>query len=151
MNARVLLSCLLLIALVAAGCVTAGTEQDVEARLQRAAAPLVAGRPSRVYPIWADTKIVAFGLLTEAKGDPSSPLSLRLSKSIALAAHRGMSVVVGGPYPELSDRVLQNALELNRDEPLRGLRLVLVSPSPPTPELARAASQAHATLYHRPF
>jgi hypothetical protein len=151
MHARSLRPCLALLAALVAGCVTPGTEQDVEARLERAAAPLVAGRKTRVYPIWAETRIVAFGLLTEAKGDPASPLSLRLSRSIALAARRGQSVVVGGPYPELCDRVLQNVFELNREEPLRGLRLVLVSSSPPTPELASAASRARANLYHRPF
>jgi hypothetical protein len=151
MNARFLRCCLALLAALAAGCVTPGSEQDVKARLERAAVPLAAGRATRVYPIWADSRIAAFGLLTEAKHDPSSPLSLQLSRSIALAARRGMNVVVGGPYPELSDRVLQNAFQLNREVPLRGLRLVLVSPSPPTPELASAANRARANLYHRPF
>ena len=133
------------------GCVTPVSERDVEARLERAAGPLLVGRASRVYPIWAETKFAAFGLLTEARHDPTSPLSQRLSKAIALAARRGMGVVAGGPYPELSDRVLRNALEQNRERSLRGLRLVLVSPEPPSPELARAARDAHARLYHRNF
>ena len=104
-----------------------------------------------LYPIWAETRFVTFGLLTEARHDRSSPLSQRLSQGIALAARRGQRVVAGGPYPKLSDQLLRNALDLNREASLYGLELVLVSPEPPSPELSRAVRDARARLTHREY
>jgi hypothetical protein len=59
------------------------------------------------------------------------------------------TLVVGGPYSELCDQVLLNALALRRDRPLRGLTLLFVAPDPPSPSVTAAASAASAQLYHR--
>ena len=93
---------------------------------------------------------MARALLFEAKADPESQLSLQVGRRLKAAAGRRMSVVVGGPYAGLSDQVLENAFLMNRDEGLGGVRVLLVSDSKPSPELARAAGQARARLYHRP-
>ncbi len=81
--------------------------------------------------------------------DRISPLSVRTGKRIAGAARQGRAVVVGGPYPALTDQILRNALALHEEKNLRGLRLVLVSEDRPSDELRKAASGARARLYHR--
>ena len=55
-------------------------------------------------------------------------------------------VVLGGPYPGLSDRILLNAFALNRKDGLAGLTIVYVSNARPSFELAEAASEVHAHL-----
>jgi hypothetical protein len=130
------------------GCVTPVTEDEIEQQLEQAAAAMRLG-PRRVMPITAETKLVARALLYEARHDPESRLSLQLSRRLAAAARRRQSVVVGGPYAALSDRVLTNALSLNADSGLRGLKVVLVSSESPSRELARAARGVRAQLYHR--
>ena len=95
--------------------------------------------------------MAAWALLAEAKSDPSSTMSYRLSRGLAVAARRGFGVVVGGPYPALSDQVLRNALTLHRERPLGGLKLVFVSEKPPSEALWKAATIAGARLQHRQF
>lgn len=139
----------LLLALGTAGCATPLTEQEVEAQLERAGQPFAALGPRRIIPIYAESKMVAVGLLTEARTDPHSAYSVRLGHKLARAYHRHFHVVVGGPYPSLTDRVLANALQLNQESGLQGLTVVFVSNEQPSAELADAARLAHARLYHR--
>jgi hypothetical protein len=105
----------------------------------------------RIIPIYAETQMAAWALLADAKSDPSSPMSQRLSRGLAAAARRGFGVVVGGPYPALSDQVVRNALTLHRERPLGGLTLVFVSAKPPSEALSKAAASAGARLHHREF
>jgi hypothetical protein len=139
-------------ALLALGCVTPMTRDELQAKLAAAAASVPAlGRKPQYFPIFAETKTEAWVLLADARSDPGSPLSSQLSTHLATASSRRQALVVGGPYSELCDRVLLNALSLRRDRPLRGLTLVLVAPDPPSPSLTAAASAASARLYHRPL
>jgi hypothetical protein len=142
-------STLALAILFAAGCVTAITETDLEDRLERAAASVSGLGRARIVPIYADTRTVAWGMLTEAKMDRTSPLSVRTGKRLAGAARQGRAVVAGGPYPALTDQILRNALALHQEEGLPGLRLVVVSAEQPSAELRKAASGVRARLYHR--
>ena len=135
--------------LCTAGCVTTITETDLEDRLERAATSVSGLGRARIVPIYADTRTVAWGLLAAAKMDPTSPMSVRMGKSLAGAARQGRALVVGGPYPALTDQILRNALALHEEKDLRGLRLVLVSGDRPSDELRKAASGAQARLYHR--
>jgi hypothetical protein len=105
----------------------------------------------RIIPVYAETRMAAWALLADAKSDPSSPMSHRLSRGMAAAARRGFGVVVGGPYPALSDQVVRNALTLHRERPLGGMALVFVSAKPPSEALREAAKHAEARLYHREF
>lgn len=136
-------------ALLGFGCITPVTEEAVEAQLERAAQPFDGLGRRRVIPIYAETNLIASALLTEAKANPESPPAVRLAHSLAAAAKRNIHVVVGGPYPELSDRIVRNALLLNREQGLRGLTLVYVSEQRPSAELADAARSVRARLYHR--
>jgi hypothetical protein len=140
-----------LLALWAVACVTPYTEEQLHTKLEVAAKPVSASKQQRIIPIYADSKIVAFGLLTEAKHDPSSELSRHLSRSLELARKRHNDVVVGGPYGDLNDQIVQNALGLSDRGSLAGVRLIYVSPQPPSEALLHAASQAHASLYHCEF
>jgi hypothetical protein len=151
---RPALRSLLLALLLAPGlgsCVTALTQDEVEDRLQAAARPVATTRPRRVIPIYAETSFVAKALLTEARVNAESPLSVSVSRRMEIAAQRRLQVVVGGPYPDLTDQVVTNALRLQQERGLRGATLVFVSPERPSSQLLEAAKQAQARLYHREF
>ena len=79
-------STLALAILFAAGCVTAITEIELEDRLEQAAASVSGLGRARIVPIYADTRTVAWGLLTEAKMDRTSPLSVQTGKRIAFCS-----------------------------------------------------------------
>lgn len=134
-----------------AGCATNMSEGELGARLDRAGRT-VASRQAvrRVVPVYAQTRMEAWVLRTEAKMDPeSSPLSLQLADGFELGGLRTVDYVVGGPYPALSDQILLNALRMNEGRPLPGLRIVLVSPDAPSLDLRRAAKARRARLEHR--
>ena len=151
MHARAIPIVLTISLMLAMGCVTPLTEADLEKDLDRAASSVPALRRKRVIPIYAETKMAAWALIADAKSDPSSPMSYRLSRGLAAAARRGFGVVVGGPYPALSDQVVRNALTLHRERPFGGLTLVFVSAKPPSEALREAAKSANARLHHREF
>ena len=137
--------------MLATGCITPVSEADLERDLERAASSVPALGRKRIIPIYAETQMAAWALLADAKSDPSSPMSYRLSRGLAAAARRKVGVVVGGPYPALSDQVVRNALTLHSDHSLGGLMLVFVSDKPPSDALLKAAKQADARLQHREF
>lgn len=144
--APVLLAGLLL---ATTSCITPVSEADVEDKLETAAQPFEKLGRRRVLPIYAETSLIARALLTEARANPKAPLTQRIGRSLGIAARRQFHVVVGGPYPELSDQVLRSAFALHRDEGLPGLTVVFVSDAPPSPALANAARGVRAKLYHR--
>ena len=135
--------------LLAIGCVTLLTEADVEAQLAEAARPFARMGRQQVVAIYAESRIVAFGLLAEARNDPHSKLSKQVNRRLVRTRRRGAHAVVGGPYADLSDRILANALSWSDTGGLAGLRVVFVSDAPPSPELTGAARLARAKLYHR--
>jgi len=126
------------------------TRDELQGKLAAAAASVPAlGRKPQFFPIFAETKTEAWILLADARSDVSSPLSRQLSARLGTASSRRQALVVGGPYSELCDQVVLNALTLRRDRPLRGLTLVFVAPDPPSPSVTAAVSAASARLYHR--
>ena len=134
-----------------AGCGTKMTSRELDARLNRES-QTVASRQAirRVFPVYAQTKMEVWILRSEAKTEPeSSLLSLQLADGFRIGQLRKVDYVVGGPFPELSDQLILNGLLLNEGRALPGLRIVLVSPAAPTPELQRAASARRAQLEHR--
>ena len=141
----------LAVACLLAGCGTKMTARDLDARLSRES-QTVASRQAirRVFPVYAQTKMEAWILQSEAKAEPeSSPSSLQLADGFKIGQLRKVDYVVGGPFPELSDQLVLNGLLLNEGRALPGLRIVLVSPAAPTPELRRAASARRVQLEHR--
>jgi hypothetical protein len=140
-----------LLALLGVACVTPISEEQVQDKLAAAAKPVAVSKQQRIIAIYADSKIVAWGLTTEAKNDPNSELAQHVSRSLEVARTRHTDVVVGGPYADLNDQIVQNALALSERGSLAGVRLIYVSPKPPSEALRQAVGKAHASLYHRDF
>jgi len=136
----------------ALACATPVTEEAVEQRLRTAGAAVRPPGPGVVLvPVYADSKVAAWTLIAEARGEGASPLAERLSHDLRLAAKRRGAVVVGGPYPELTRLVLLEALELLEDRPLAGLTLVYVGDMRHAAELRQAASALAVRFYQRPW
>jgi hypothetical protein len=136
-----------------AGCATKMTARELDARLNRESQTSASRQTiRRVFPVYAQTKMEAWVLQSEAKTEPeSSPLSLELADGFGIGQLRKIDYVIGGPFPELSDQLVLNGLHLNEGRALPGLRIVLVSPAAPTPELRREASARRVRLEHRPL
>lgn len=150
LRARRLILCAgLLASLAAAGCATSLSETDVKLQLTETARPFAGMGPQQVIPVYAESRMVAIGLLAEARNDSQSKLSRGVALQLKRARQRKANAVVGGPYADLSDRILANALNLNAKGQVRGLRIVFVSDAEPTPELIDAAQQSQARLHHR--
>jgi hypothetical protein len=142
---------LLLLAAAAAGCVTVHREDELQQRLERLGAATQGLRHPRTAPIHADTRVAAFGLLAEARANVDSPLSASLGRQLAAAHRSRRDVVAGGPFADLTDQVLRNALALQRDGALAGLRLVVASRERPSGELQAAARRTRVQLLYRAF
>jgi hypothetical protein len=132
-------------------CATPPTEADLEQRLERLGTATQGLRHPRVIAIHADTRAHAFGLLMEARANTDSPLSLALSRQLAAAQRTHRDLVAGGPFGDLNDRVLCNALALQDERGLSGLQLLVASPDEPSRALKLAAQKAHVRLLHRAF
>jgi hypothetical protein len=140
-----------LLAILVAACATPPTESDLEGRLERLGAATHGLRRPRVIAIHADTRAHAFGLLMEARANADSPLSASLSRQLASAQRTHRDLVAGGPFGDLNDRVLCNALALQDEKGLAGLQLLVASPDEPSRALTLAAKKAHVRLLHRAF
>lgn len=149
MGLRIALAALL--GSLAAGCLTIHREAEVEARLERLGSATPQLRCPRAIAIHADTRLEALGLLAEERANADSPLSSALARSLEAAHRSRRDVVAGGPFADLTDQMLRNALSLQRRGGLPGLTIVVASEERPSPELARAAREAHVRLVHRAF
>ena len=141
----------LLASLASLACATAYGEDELERRLARLGEATAALRRPRVVAIHADSKVEALGLVAEARMNADSPLSAMLARQLAAAKRTRRDVVAGGPYPDLNDLVLSNALALEAEGSLAGLTLLVASANPPSPQLAGAARRARVHLLHRSF
>jgi len=148
---RRIATALLLLGLVAAGCVTVHREDELEKRLDRLAAATAGLRRPRTAVIHADTRVAALGLLAEARANADSPLSASLARQLSAAHRSRRDVVAGGPFADLTDQVLRNALALHDDGALAGLQLVVASPERPSGELQHAARRTRVSLLYRAF
>jgi len=142
---------LALLVLVVAACATPPTEADLEDRLERLGAATHGLRRPRVIAIHADTRTHAFGLLMEARANVDSPLSAVISRQLASAHRTHRDLIAGGPFGDLNDRVLCNALALQDEKGLTGLQILVASPDEPSRALTLAARKAHVRLLHRAF
>ena len=102
-------------------------------------------------PIHADSRMEAWARLGDARAQTSDALSRALGQQLRATRTRRLTFVVGGPYPDLSDQVILNALEWNQGSVLPGLTLVYVSPEPPSAELSSKLDQKRARVVHQPL
>jgi len=139
---------LAVVGVVAAGCATVYQEAELEQRLERLGAAL---RRPRTAPIHADTRVAAFGLLAEARANVDSPLSASLARQLASAKRSHRDLVAGGPFADLTEQVLRNALALQEDGALEGLKLLVASQEQPSQTLLLAARRTRVRLLYRAF
>ena len=137
---------------LAQACLSPMTELEVKAKLQNAADSIDGlSRKPRIVVIHAETRMAAWTLLTEARGDPDSPRSRQLGASFARGRRYKIDFVIGGPYASLTDQLVLNALRQSKGRTLPGLRLYMVTPSPPSKALRETAAAARVRLLHRPL
>lgn len=138
------------LAVLTLACATPVAERDVEVRLRRAAGSVRGlGGDYQVVPIHADSRVAAWTLLAEARGDGATAASERLSHELRREARRGRPVVVGGVYSQLTREILLDAFGLLGDRSLDGLTLVYVGDASHASELRQAARARQARFYHR--
>jgi hypothetical protein len=142
---------LALFGVVAVGCVTVYHEDEFEKRLERLGAATQGLRRPRTALIHADTRMVALGLLAEARANVDSPLSASIGRQLAAAQRTRRDVVAGGPFPDLTEQVMRNAFALQKDGALEGLQLVLATQEQPSPALQNAARRTRVRLLYRAF
>ena len=93
----------------------------------------------------------AWSHVAESEAEGPSSLARALGRRFSKASHQRVGVVVGGPFPQLNDRMVLDALESTGAGPLPGLTLVIVSPEPPEERLRVAALERRVRLVHRPL
>ncbi|MDH3520468.1 MAG: hypothetical protein OEM49_08435 [Myxococcales bacterium] len=143
--------CLWLVA-AALGCTTPPSHEQLEATLRRvASAEPELARGARVVVVHADSEMAAWAQLAAASAEGPSAMSRGLAQSFEGAARTRLDFAVGGPYDSLNDRTLLDAFALVRAPRLSGLRVLLVSPKPPSEKLREAARARGARLMHRAF
>lgn len=139
---------LLLLAACAACAGSAGTPLERQLARQAAAVP---GFPpdASIVAVDAGSTTEAWKELVRLRSEGPSPVSHQLG--VALAESRGArrDLVVGGPHAPLTERVLLDAFALSRAPSLPGLRVLLVTPRPPSDGLRAAAAELEVELLHR--
>jgi hypothetical protein len=126
-------------------------EDEFEKRLERIGAATQDLRRPRTALIHADTRMVALGLLAEARANVDSPLSVSLGRQLAAAQRSRRDVVAGGPFADLTEQVLRNAFALQKEGGLEGLKLLLATQQQPSPALRHAAARTRVRLLYRDF
>ena len=133
-------------------CAAPPDEEQIEALLRRVAASVPALSPeARVVAVTADSEMEAWAQVVQSKAEGPSGLARMLAQAFAYAERTPLDYVVGGPYPQLNERVVLDAFGDVRATRLPGLTLLFVSEDPPSDELAQRARTLRATLLHRPF
>jgi len=140
------------IVLIAAllACASPPTDADVEADLRRLSADVRGlGSSPRLVVLNAGSSMDAWSHVAESKAEGPSVRARALGRRFAKGSQERVGIVVGGPFPQLNDRMVLDALEASGSGPLPGLTLVIVSPEPPEERLRIAALQRRVKLVHR--
>jgi hypothetical protein len=140
------------LALLVLACTIPPTESEVESDLRRIAANVRPSGELRVVALYAGSRMDAWAQMTEsaAEGEEWSSQQVRqLARAFHRADRRRVAVVTGGPYVQLNERVVLEALDGVKPPRLPGLTLVFVSPEPPTTDIRGAVSRRGSKLVHR--
>jgi len=134
----------------ALACATPPTDAEVESDLRRLSADVRGLGPSpRLVVLNAGSSMDAWSHVAESRADGPSTRARALGRRFAKGSQRRVGIVVGGPFPQLNDRMVLDALEAAGSGPLPGLTLVMVSPEPPEEQLRIAALRRRVKLVHR--
>ena len=133
-------------------CAAPPGDEQVETALRRAAASVPTLSPeARVVAVNADSEMDAWTQVVQSDVEGPSGLARMLAQAFARAERAPVDYVVGGPYPQLNERVVLDAFGSVRAPRLPGLTLLFVSDKPPSDELRQSAGALRATLLHRPL
>ena len=140
------------LACLALACTIPPTEGEVEDELRGIAKEVHPPGELRVVALYASSRMDAWGQRMEAVSegqDWSSQQARRLARAFNQAARRRVAVVAGGPYGDLNERVVLDALDEVKSARLPGLTLVFVSPMPPSADVRQAVSRRGSALVYR--
>jgi NAD(P)-dependent dehydrogenase (short-subunit alcohol dehydrogenase family) len=99
--------------LASAACVAPVSGEALEEKLRQAGASVRGlGSDPSVFPITADSQMAAWTLAAESKDSGPLPLARQLNHRMDRASKRQRMLVVGGPYPSLTRKVVLDALVL---------------------------------------
>jgi hypothetical protein len=107
------------------------------------------GPDAIVVAVDAESNDGAWGRVVRARTETPLDESKQLAR--VFDAHVGgpTRVVVGGPYPQLTEQVLVDAFSLVDATSLAQLRVVVVGPDPVTPRLRDACTRRDAVCTHQ--
>jgi hypothetical protein len=91
----------------------------------------------------------AWGQVTASHAEGPSTRMQALGSQLAKANRLRVGVVMGGPFPQLNDRMVLDALAASGSGPLPGLTLLVVSPDPPQEDVRDEARRRRVRLVHR--
>jgi hypothetical protein len=135
---------------LALACATPPSDARVEDELRRLGAQVQGlGRTPHIVVLNAGSRMDAWGQITASQADGPSTRMQALGRRLAKGSRQRVGVVIGGPFAQLNDRMLSDALTASGRDPLPGLTLLLVSPEPPNDELRREAKRRKLNLVHR--
>ena len=120
--------------------------------LQRDARALADASTETAYlPVLADSPEDAWGRVVRARTGKLLEESRVLAATFEPASRESVEVVVGGPYPQLVEQVMLDALAITPRARLTGLRVVLISREPPSAKLRQALDASQAAWVHGPW
>lgn len=135
---------------LAVACATPPSDANLEAELRRQGGQVPElGRAPRVVVLNAGSSMDAWGQVTASRADGPSTRMQALGSQLAKADRRRVGVVMGGPFPQLNDRMVLDALAASGSRPLPGLVLLVVSPDPPHEDVRHEARRRGFKLVHR--
>ncbi len=121
--------------------------------MQRLGALAIAevGADALVVAIEAESNDDAWGRVVRARTEAPLEESEQLAR--VFDAHVGgpTRVVVGGPYPQLTEQVLVDALSMVDATSLVQLRVVVVAPEPISRRLRAACTRRDVVCTHEPW
>jgi hypothetical protein len=128
------------------------TDAEVDATLRRIAST-IPDLPDRlvVVVVNADGEEDAWARVAAARHGGPSNLSEALASSFADAHPSEDAYVLGGPYAQLNERVLVDALRIAPTRGLRGVTAIFVSPADASAELRKQARGLGLLLRYRAY
>ena len=135
---------------LALACATTLSLDDLDQRL-RLVGRSVQGAQAEflTLPVHADSQVAAWTLLAEARSDEGSGMGRALNHDFRRSVQRPITVVVGGPWPDLTREVVLEAWLLQERETRPNLTLIYVGPEEYADELGDVTRRHRARFVHR--
>jgi hypothetical protein len=135
---------------VALACATTLSQEDLDQRLRLVGRSVQGAKAEFLtLPVHADSRLAAWTLLAEANSDEGSGMGRALNYDFRRSQERPITVVVGGPWPELTRQVVLEAWLLQEREMRPNLTLIYVGPEEYADELGDLTRRHRARFVHR--